>query len=63
MTYIRKTEDEYEVQADYGDGFEVVTTETTAKAARQKLRDYQTNDYIGKRFRMVKKRVKKEQFK
>lgn len=63
MTYIRKTEDEYEVQADYGDGFEVVTTETTAKAARQILRDYQKNDYVGKRFRMVKKRVKKEQFK
>lgn len=34
MTYIRKTEDEFEVQADYGDGFEVVTTETTARAAR-----------------------------
>lgn len=46
MPYIRKTEDKYEVLADYGygDGPEVVTTETTWKLCRDSLKAYREND-------------------
>jgi hypothetical protein len=43
MPYKRKTEDEFELQADYGFGWECETTETTRREARQRLREYRTN--------------------
>jgi hypothetical protein len=46
VTYQRKTRDVFELQGDYGfgDGFECLTTETTRKAARERLREYHEND-------------------
>ena len=56
MTYIRKTVDEYEVQGNYGQGWECVTTEETRKAAREQLKCYNDNEPYP--HRIVKKRVK-----
>ena len=57
--YQRKTTDEYEIQGNYGYGFEMVTTEETWKAAREQLKCYRENEpeYI---HRIVKKRVKNQ---
>lgn len=57
---MRKTEDEYEVQGNYGygHGFECVTAETSFKEARERLKEYRENE-PGFPFRIVKKRVKK----
>ena len=56
--YIRKTEDEYEIQSDYGtgEGFELVTTEVTRRAARDQIKCYRANE-PGVPFKIVKKRV------
>lgn len=35
---------EYEVQGNYGQGWECVTTEDTMTAARDQLRDYRENE-------------------
>lgn len=56
--YIRKTIDEYEIQGNYGQGWECVTTEETRKAAREQLKCYNENE--PNPHRIVKKRVKKE---
>ena len=58
MAYIRKTEDEYEIQARYpwNKGWEMVTVETTWKAAKEQRRCYRENE-PGIPFRIVKKRV------
>ena len=58
MAYIRKTIDEYEVQGNYGYGFETLTTEDTFKAAKENLKRYQENEK-GVSFKIVKRRVKK----
>lgn len=57
--YTRKTEDVWEIQGNYfhGCGYEVLTTETTRKDAKQILKDYRENDKNGI-FRIVKKRIK-----
>lgn len=57
--YQRKTEDEYEIQGFYSYGWEVVTTETTRKEAKEQLKCYRENE-AGTSFRIVKKRVKKQ---
>jgi hypothetical protein len=59
MKYTRKTQDEFEIQGNYGygHGFECVTTEETYSAAKQQIRTYRENE-IGVPFRIVKKRVK-----
>lgn len=44
MTYQRKTRDEYEVQGDYGHGWEAVTTEDDRSEARARLREYRDNE-------------------
>ena len=36
--YIRKTKDEYEIQGNYGDGWEMVTTEETLRGARAQVK-------------------------
>jgi hypothetical protein len=53
----RKTEDEFEIQGNYGEGFECVTTEETWKAARGTVKTYRKNEPRIP-FRVVKKRVK-----
>lgn len=61
MAYTRKTEDEFEIQAlyPYGQGWEMVTTETTRKLSREQRKCYRENE-PGVPFRIVKKRVPKE---
>jgi len=56
MRYKRKTVDEYEVQSNYGQGWECVTTEETRKEAREQLRCYNENEPYP--HRIIKKRVK-----
>lgn len=55
--YIRKTEDEFDIEADYGQGFEVVTCETTYKKAKEQVKAYKENDPYLKGIRVVKRRV------
>lgn len=59
MAYIRKTYDEYELQANYGygHGYECISTETTFRAAREQRKTYRDNgDHAP--MRIVCKRVK-----
>jgi hypothetical protein len=53
----RKTEDEFEIQGNYGQGWECVTTEETWKTAAGTVKDYRANE-PGTPLRIVKKRVK-----
>ena len=57
-TYIRKTEDEYEIQGFYtqNDGWECVTTGTTWAAAKEQRKTYRENE-PGIPFKIIKKRV------
>jgi len=57
--YKRKTVDEYEIQGNYGQGFECVTTEETRAAAKEQLKTYRENEPQYSH-RIVKKRVKIE---
>lgn len=59
MTYVRKTEDEYEIQQYVPGGWECVTTETTVREALERRKEYRENqpEYA---VRIVKRRVKKE---
>lgn len=57
--YIRKTYDEYEVQGNYGQGWEMVTIEETYKEAKAQLKCYRENE-PGTAHRIVKKRINKE---
>lgn len=57
MAYQRKTEDEYEIQGDYGCGWELLTTEETYREARKMLGCYRYNE-SGRPYRIIKKRVK-----
>jgi hypothetical protein len=56
--YNRKTIDEYEIQGNYGQGWECVTTEETWKNAKEQKKCYDKNENYP--HRIVKKRVKKE---
>jgi len=56
MAYIRKTEDEFEILCDYGQGLELVTTETTRPLAREQIRCYRANE-PGRAFKIHKRRV------
>ena len=60
MAYVRKTTDEYDILADYGygHGYEVVTTETTFKEAKQRAREYRENDTAAIDVIIKKRRVK-----
>ena len=61
MTYIRKTYDEFELQANYGfgDGFECICTEETRREAVSQRKTYRENGDFAP-MRIVKKRVKVE---
>lgn len=58
MAYKRKTHDEYEIQGDYGRGFECVCTEDNLRDARVQAACYRKNEHYP--FKIVKKRVKNE---
>lgn len=55
MAYIRKTEDEFDVEADYGQGWEIVTCEPTWQRARDRVKEYRENE--GGTYRIKKRRV------
>lgn len=57
--YNRKTVDEYEIQGNYGQGWECVTTEETRQTAKDQRKCYDQNEPQYPH-RIVKKRVKKE---
>lgn len=42
--YTRKTRDVWEVQGNYGQGWECVTVEESRKDARERLREYRDNE-------------------
>jgi hypothetical protein len=42
--YQRKTHEEYEIEGNYGYGWEVVTTEETYREAREQLKCYRENE-------------------
>ena len=59
MAYERKTIDTWELQLNYGYGWEYTLTEYTKNEARERLNEYTENQpqYPA---RLVKKRVRKE---
>ena len=44
MTYVRKTRDEFEIQGNYGHGWETVVTEENVAVARDRLNIDSTNE-------------------
>ena len=60
--YVRKTVDEFEIQQYTGTqyGWECVCAEETRKEAKERLKEYRTNQ-PELAVKMVKKRVKKEE--
>jgi hypothetical protein len=56
--YKRKTEDEFDILGDYGQGPEMVTCETSYSAAMEQIRTYRKNE-PGIKFTYKKHRVKK----
>ena len=56
LPYKRKTYDEWEIQVNYGQGFECDTTESTWKDAKAQAKTYREN--VPYPVRIVKKRVK-----
>jgi hypothetical protein len=57
--YIRKTRDEYDIESNYGYGWDVETCEDTWKDAKAQVKCYREN-CPGIPFRIKKHRVKKE---
>lgn len=60
MPYKRKTRDYWDIQGNYGQGWEVVTAADTWKEARQYLKEYRENE-PGIAFRARKKRERIEE--
>ena len=48
---------EFEVQGDYGYGWDILTTEPTLKGAREQERTYRANDGGGVVYKVVRVRV------
>lgn len=55
---IRTTRDEWEIQGNYGYGWECENTEDTRKDALRSLREYRENG--SGQYRIVKRRIKLE---
>ena len=60
MAYTRKTRDYWDVEGNYGQGWEVVTAEETWKQTRERLKEYRENE-PGTAFRARKRRERIEQ--
>lgn len=43
MAYVRKTRDEYDLQGNYGEGWETLTCESTYREAVQRRKEYREN--------------------
>ena len=57
MSYKRKTRDYWDLEADYGHGWEVVTAADTFKEIQQLRKEYRENE-PGVPFRIKKRREK-----
>jgi hypothetical protein len=57
--YKRKTEDNWDVQGDYGYGFDRLTTECSLRDARQTRKEYVENDISLLAIRIIKYRTKR----
>jgi len=57
MAYVRKTVDVYEIQGNYGYGWDMVTVESSYKDAKAMLKCYRENENRYSH-RIVKKREK-----
>lgn len=58
MTYVRKTKDIWEIQTNYGYGWEVENTEENLVDAKRSLKEYRENSFGRYSTRLVKKRIK-----
>lgn len=58
MAYVRKTVDRWDIETNYGYGWETECSEYTWAEAKQRLREYREN--IRGSVRLVKRREKKE---
>lgn len=56
MSYKRKTQDEYQVWGNYGQGFEELTAESTRREANARIREYRENQPEGT-YKIVVKRI------
>ena len=57
MTYVRTTEDEFQIHGNYGQGFEELTCEKTWEEAKQCVKDYRENE-PGVPFKIITKQIK-----
>lgn len=62
MDYNRKTQDEYAIQGNYGQGYEDVTCESTHHEAILRLKEYRDNEPQYPH-RLIKRRIKIESVK
>ena len=56
MSYVRKTQDEFQIWGNYGHGFEELTAEATRKDAKERLKEYRMNQPEGT-YKIVVKRI------
>ena len=63
MAYQRKTRDRWDIETNYGYGWEVENSEYTREDARRSLREYRENlqDYGKCSVRMIKRRERLEE--
>lgn len=54
--YKRKTHDEYQLQANYGYGWDLLVCGASFKQIKQTLKEYKENEKAA--FRIIKKRIK-----
>ncbi len=57
MAYVRKTVDTLEIQGCYSGSWEMVTTETSWKEARARLKEYRENAPMAYRIKKVRERI------
>lgn len=57
MAYKRKTRDVYDIQGNYGHGFETVTCEETWKDAKRAIREYRENEPYEFRIKKTRERI------
>lgn len=56
--YTRKTRDVWEVQGNYGQGWECVTSEESRKDAKERLREYRDNEPMyAHRIKLTRERI------
>lgn len=60
MAYIRKTCDRYDIETNYGYGWDVECSEDTLKEARRTVKEYEENARGLLGIRIKKRRIRKE---